>query len=159
MDKRGRLLSVLGQSGRVCAEDVLSRSVEVGLRAAVLAFKTATPRGHVPRTIWAGLPAADPAAPTSTRFAPQPGDSLDQHLRTEVASALVHRVVEAVPAPLLWVTRSGDLDLVAGDLAWLAAGRAAWTEAGLAPSFVLLTRHGWRHHPTGRSRRWRRLRA
>ncbi|WP_185994857.1 hypothetical protein [Nocardioides campestrisoli] len=133
-----------------------SSEVEQGLRRAVLALKQASPRGRLAPVVWAGLPGAEePGAVCS--FQPEE-HRLDHDTRLEAAVALAHRVVPKVEAPMLWLTRSGDLEPTSSDLRWQAAAVAAWQEVGLAPSFAVLTRHGWRHHPSGAERRWRRLR-
>lgn len=145
--------------------DPLPAAIERGLRAEVLALKRRGARGHLPLQLGAGQPGAvdDGAA----RFEAGLGRDWDQHTRTEVAVALGNRLGcgpgdppgGEVPAPMLWVSRSGDLELSPNDLSWLSAGRAAWAELGWAPSFALVTRTGWLHQPSDRMRVWRRLRG
>ncbi|WP_162799365.1 hypothetical protein [Nocardioides sp. 616] len=137
----------------------LPRAVEQGLRGSVLALKAHSPRGHLEPRLWAGLPGqlSDTGA-GPVHFDPRRDEPLDRHTRVEVAVALGNRALESHAAPVLWLTRSGDTELCPADLDWLSAGDAAWRELGLTPSFALVTRHGWVHHPTVRSRTWRRLR-
>ncbi|WP_110181537.1 hypothetical protein [Nocardioides solisilvae] len=133
------------------------RGLRRRLRAAVLAHKTAAPRGHLPPVLRAGLPG--PTEETAAwEFRPAPDDPLDHDTRVEVAVALAHRALLRVEAPLLWLSRSGDPGPDQCDLEWQAAACAAWRQLGLAPSFVVLTRHGWWHHPSGASQTWTRLR-
>src|SRR5690606_31972604 len=119
--------------------------------------KTASPRGHLSPVLRAGLPGC-PQEEVACVFRPAPGDLLDHDVRVELAVALANRALREVAEPLLWLARSGDLDPAPCDLEWWAAGREAWAQLGLAPSFVVLTRHGWRHHPSGEGRTWQRLR-
>lgn len=92
---------------------------------------------------------------------PVPGDpaALDWSTRIEVARALCERVAASVPDPLLWVTRSGSLDLGPLDTTWWATTRVAWGEQGLDPAFAVVTREGWRLLPEDRLREWRRVRV
>jgi hypothetical protein len=154
VEKSAANASGCGRVGAVPEPSPLPRPVEQGLRACVLALKAHSSRGHLEPRLWAGSPGA-----SSAHFDPARGEVLDRHTRVEVAVALGNRALESHPEPLLWLTRSGDLELCPADLAWLSAGDAAWRELGLVPGFVLVTRNGWLHHPSSRSRTWRRLRA
>lgn len=127
------------------------------LREAVLAHKLAAPRGRLEPVLRAGVPGS-PETERSCSFRPLPGDPLDHDTRVEVAVALGNRALLLVTEPLLWLARSGELEPTSCDLEWQAAGCAAWRQLGLPPSFVVLTRHGWRHHPSAAERTWRRLR-
>jgi len=123
----------------------------------VLAHKTAAPRGRLAPVLAAGLPGS-PDTERACRFRPLAQDPLDHDSRVEVAVALANRALLLVPEPMLWLARSGDLEPSPGDLEWQAAGCEAWQQLALAPCFVVLTRHGWRHHPSATERTWRRLR-
>jgi hypothetical protein len=97
----------------------------------------------------------------------------DDALRVDVVAALLRRIRTGAGAgtgssdgagpgtgeePLVWLTRSGDLDLQDVDVHWLAAARAACAEAGLDLTMVVVTRHGWLDPRTGATRRWARVR-
>ncbi len=82
----------------------------------------------------------------------------DHGLRCDLVAALVRRAHRGGPVPMVWLTRAGDLEPQDVDLAWLAAARAAYAEAGLALTMVVVTRHGWRDPRSATSRTWRRLR-
>ncbi|NPC95305.1 hypothetical protein HOQ23_00795 [Nocardioides sp. zg-DK7169] len=86
----------------------------------------------------------------------------DHSLRTDVVAAMLARhhrgAPEQHPAPLVWLTRPGDLDLQDLDAAWLAAAWAAHAERGAALTMVVVTRQGWRDPRSGLSQRWVRLR-
>jgi hypothetical protein len=97
---------------------------------------------------------------------PEPDEPPHDHaLRVDVLTALVARTARSAPpappaiaAPLVWLTRSGDPALQDVDAVWLAAARAAWAEAGLDLTMVVVDRHGWHDPRTGTAVRWRRLR-
>lgn len=136
---------------------VLPLTLRSGLRRHALALKTERPRGHLPLRVWAGDPCGGLAEGTAVRFDAD-GHNLDTGDRLEITLALANAVVETVPEPVCWVTRSGSPDLCPSDLAWLAASHRSWHELGLTPAFVVVTREGWTHHPSGAEQRWRRLR-
>ena len=121
------------------------------LRRAVLQLVTHERRRRFPVVLHVGSPADREA-----EFAPE--QVMDHALRADVVAALVHRTAASGPAPLVWLTRPGELDLTDADAAWLSAARTAYAEAGLPLTMVVVTRHGWRDPRTGTSRRWRRLR-
>lgn len=133
------------------------RSVQSGLRRHALALKSERPRGHIPLRVWAGDPRESDGSPSVARFDPA-GEQVDHGDRAEITLALANSVVEHVPEPWCWVTRSGSPDLCPGDLAWLSAAERSWREIGLEPEFVVLTREGWVHHPSGTEHHWKRLR-
>lgn len=87
------------------------------------------------------------------------GEHTDHGLRCDLVAALVRRALRPGPPPLVWLTRSGDLEPEDVDLAWLAAARAAYAEAGLALTMVVVTRQGWRDPRSGATHRWQRLRG
>ena len=59
---------------------------------------------------------------------------------------------------LVWLTRTGGLELQDVDALWLRAARAAYAEAGAALSFVVVNRRGWRDPRSGLGRTWARIR-
>lgn len=133
-----------------------------GLRAEVLRFKRASPRGLVAPTLWVGAPGgAVVSAPATLRGS-------DDHLRREVLGTLWSRTaapgapVAGAPeweaTPLAWVTRSGPLEPALLDVRWWAAVRAVWEENGAPPAFAVVTRQGWRFEPGDLRHQWRRLR-
>ena len=65
--------------------------------------------------------------------------------------------VEIVESPgLRWINIERPR---AVDLAWLAAARSAYAEAGRDLAWVVVTRHGWWDPRSGLRRRWKRIRA
>lgn len=123
------------------------------MRAAVLAFKAAEPRRIFPPVVHVGTPGGRAAS-----FVELPVDRLDHGLRTEVMAALLSRALVHDPEPVTWVTRPGGVEIHDADLAWLAAARAAYGEAGVALAMAVVTRDGWRDPRTGRGATWKRLR-
>lgn len=110
-------------------------------------------RHHVPR-VHVGVPGGPEAV-----YAERPEEPHDHTLRTDVVAAMARRAGAGdVPAPMVWVTRAGGLELQDLDAAWLAAARAAFAEAGLPLVFVVANRHGWRDPRSGLARTWVRLR-
>jgi hypothetical protein len=81
----------------------------------------------------------------------------DPGLRTDVVAALRVRAGET-PEHLVWLTRPGDLDLQDVDARWLAGARAAYDEAQLPLTFVVVNRRGWRDPRSGLGRTWARVR-
>lgn len=135
----------------------LAPSVQNGLRRHALALKAEQSRGHLPMRVWAGDPAGEVTSGTAVCFDTD-GHTVDDADRGEITLALANSVCEKVSAPLCWVTRSGTPDLCPNDLAWLAAAHRSWRELDLSPSFAVVTRDGWVHHPSETERRWYRLR-
>ena len=139
----------------------ITRATHVALRAAVLDFKETDHRRRPPPTLHVGLPARHSAS-----FAQESGASPDAALAADVVGALLqryrhelatlHRRTPAVP--LAWLTRAGSLAAHDADVLWSAATRAAYAEAGLVATFVVVTRDGWLDPVTGVRREWRRLR-
>ena len=85
----------------------------------------------------------------------------DPGLRTDVVAALRVRATQGASGddvPMVWLTRTGALELQDVDARWLAAARAAYDEAGAPLAFVVVNRHGWRDPRSGLSRTWARLR-
>ncbi len=131
------------------------------LRGLVLQHVRAEPRRRFPALLHVGLP----DGPETARPAHDPAD--DHALRVEVLAAMLRRVgglpdQRARPDatdPLLWLTRSGPLELQDLDAAWGAAARAACAELAMPPvPLVVVTRAGWWEPGTGSGRTWRRLR-
>ena len=91
------------------------------------------------------------------RSVPATLTTTDHGLRCDLVAALLARAGE--PAPLVWLTRPGELDAEDVDLAWLAAARAAYAEAGRDLTWALVTRRGWHDPRTGTRREWRRIRG
>lgn len=135
------------------------------LRAAVVQLVRAEKRRHFPALLHVGEPGgAETARPAR--------EALDDHaLRVEVLAAMLRRVGSLTdpadpgnappgPAdPLVWLTRTGPLQLQDVDAAWGAAARAAGAELGLGTlTVVVVTRTGWWDPVTGSGRRWRRVR-
>lgn len=87
----------------------------------------------------------------------------DLTLRTDAVAAMLRRATRTgEDRTVVWLVRPGDLrDEKAHelDLAWLAAARAAYAEAGKHLIFVTVGRHGWRDPRSGLGRIWQRLRA
>jgi len=86
------------------------------------------------------------------------GEPMDHALRTDVVAAALARARRAVPQPLAWITRTGDLVAEDVDLVWLAACRQAFAEADTPLTYVVVNRHGWRDPRSGVERHWTRLR-
>jgi hypothetical protein len=124
------------------------------LRRAVLDHVRAERRRWFPPLLHAGVPGG-----LEEVFAVAPEEALDQALRADVVAALLQRLRRPGLQPVVWLTRPGDPDLQDVDAAWLAGARAASAEAGLALTFVVVTRHGWRDPRSGVGREWKRLRA
>jgi hypothetical protein len=127
------------------------------LRRAVLDHAGRERRRHHPAVLHAGEPGG-----FEVTFPLDPDEPTDPGLRADVVSALVRRTAapgRVGPAPLLWLTRSGDLGALQDvDARWLAAARAAGAEAGLRLEFVVVGRHGWRDPRSGLTRGWNRAR-
>jgi hypothetical protein len=108
-------------------------------------------------------------------FAITPDEPTDHALRADVVAAMRARLLrparradvpegreepQGIDEPILvWLTRSGPLELADVDAAWFAAARHAFAEAGAPLHFAVVNRHGWRDPATGGGRQWRRLRA
>jgi hypothetical protein len=134
----------------------LPRPLECMLRLAVLAHVESERRRRHPTVVHVGRPGGDEVV-----FACAVDDPDDLGVRTDVLLALLARVPrrEGRPEPLVWVTRSGGLEIQDDDAGWVAATRAAAGELGRPVDMVLVGRHGWRDPRSGLSRNWKRLRA
>jgi hypothetical protein len=87
----------------------------------------------------------------------------DPGLRTDVVAALRVRAGGVSGGPgetgaLVWLTRAGGLELQDVDARWLAGARAAYDEAQVPLTFVVVTRRGWRDPRSGLGRSWARVR-
>jgi hypothetical protein len=82
---------------------------------------------------------------------------IDPGLRTDMVAALRVRAGRRADE-LVWLARSGGLELQDVDAEWLAATRAAYAEAEAPLAFVVVNRHGWRDPRSGLGRTWVRVR-
>ncbi|WP_243731995.1 hypothetical protein [Nocardioides ochotonae] len=136
--------------------DPLPTRLRRALRRAVLDHASAERRQVYPALLHLGHPGA--------REGVVPVAGIGDHsLRTDVVAAMLarhHRGTGAPPvaAPLVWLTRPGDLDLQDLDAAWLAAAWAAHAERGAPLTMVVVNRHGWRDPRSGTAQHWVRLR-
>lgn len=139
----------------------ISRATHVALREAVLDFRESDHRRRPPPALHVGVPGGLAAS-----FVPDADAGPDAALAADVVGALLQRSRRDLaalssagpPVPLVWLTRAGSLDVHDADVVWSAATRAAYAEAGLDATFVVVTRDGWRDPVTGVGREWRRLR-
>jgi hypothetical protein len=96
-------------------------------------------------------------------FALVPEEVTDQALRSDIVAAMRRQVLRhghrAGTMPMLvWLTRSGDLELQDLDAAWHAAARQAFREAADELHFAVVCRRGWRDLGSGALREWARVR-
>jgi hypothetical protein len=131
----------------------LTRSLHRTLRRAVLEHAVSERRRVFAPLLHVGTPGGPQAL-----FAPGPVAATDHALRTDVVAALLRRT-SGLDERLVWLTRSGGLELQDVDAAWLAAARAAAAEADVPLTMVVLTRHSWRDPRSGTGQTWKRLRA
>lgn len=111
----------------------------VELRRAQTAFvRAAGTRRSLPRTFHLGTPGGEHVILDDA-----PG--LDAGLRADVVErALDGFGSDQDPAPVPWVTRSGELVAGDADVAWLSAAIEAYGRHGVTlPGFFVVTRHGW----------------
>ena len=131
----------------------LPRQTHALLRRAVLAHAAHERRRVYPPTLHVGVPGDRVAC-----LAVATAEPSDPGLRTDLVAAL--RVRAGVRSDqLVWLTRSGGLELQDVDARWLAATRAAFDEAQAPLTFVVVNRRGWRDPRSGLSRTWVRLRV
>ena len=131
----------------------LSRHTHAVLRRAVLEHATRERRRVFPPVLNVGVPGGRVASLAIATTEPT-----DPGLRTDVVAALRVRA-DVGPDPMVWLTRSGGLELQDVDALWLAATCAAYDEARAALTFVVVNRRGWRDPRSGLSRTWVRLRV
>lgn len=136
----------------------LARPLLAVLRRAVADHAVAERRRVYPPLLHVGWPGV-----RAEVFAAEPGDRLDPTLRCDAVAALLHVARRRAPTPgavpMLWLTRTGPLEVGDLDLDWLSAAVRASAEAGLGLTFVVVTRRGWFDPRTGSRREWRRVRA
>ncbi|MCW2766860.1 MAG: hypothetical protein JWO11_2819 [Nocardioides sp.] len=89
----------------------------------------------------------------------RPEDVADHALAADVLAAMLRRVRGGAEPPIVWLTRTGGLELQDVDARWLAGARTAYAEAGAALTMVIVNRHGWRDPRSGVGRTWTRLRG
>lgn len=123
------------------------------LRRAVLSLRTDERRRVFAPVVHLGGPGGPEVA-----HGVRSGELLDHALRADIVAALLRRADHGAGPPLLWLTRTGELALHDVDAAWLAAGRAAYAEAGVPLTMVVVTRQGWWDPRSGTRRVWKRLR-
>jgi hypothetical protein len=147
----------LSRSGEVTPVEGLSEPLpehtRALLRGAVLEHATLERRRVYPPVLHVGVPGA-----RATSLAVDSAGPTDPGLRTDVVAALRVRA-GAHPDQLVWLTRSGGLELQDVDAQWLAATRAAYDEAGAPLGFVVVNRRGWRDPRSGLGRTWARVRV
>ncbi|MEP9365456.1 hypothetical protein ABLE68_20985 [Nocardioides sp. CN2-186] len=136
-------------------QEPVGRALHLVLRRAVLDHAVAERRRVHPPLVHVGRP----GGPEDV-FAVETGDTLDHALRCDVVAALLRRSWRpgSGSVPMMWLTRTGELDLQDVDVAWMAAARAASAEAGIGLTLVVVNRHGWRDPRSGVRREWKRLR-
>ncbi len=129
-----------------------------GCRQAVLDHVATEHRRTFCPVVHVGEPGEGAAALVVAR--PPGGPQLDHALRTDAIEAMTRSLPDrgGVRVPLVWVTRSGTLEVRDDDLAWASATASAGSELGVDLSMVVVTRRGWIDPRTGASRTWRRLR-
>ena len=130
-------------------EDRAARQREARNRAAVLELASTEHRRRHPVLVHVG----DPRGRVSLAV-----DELcpDHALRADVLGALLWRHRDE--DPLVWLTRTGPLDLQDVDARWFAGFRAARREVLVGGDFLVVTRHGWHDPATGATRTWKRIR-
>ncbi len=136
--------------------DPLERRTGVLLRQAVLDHRSGERRRVHPGALHVGVPGGRVARLVLDEVEPS-----DPGLRTDVVAAMRVRATRDGPGgdgPMVWLTRTGGLELQDVDARWLAAARVAFAEAGEPLAFVVVNRHGWRDPRSGLSRTWARLR-
>lgn len=130
------------------------RALAGALRRAVLDHGRAEHRRGYPPLLHVGVPGG-----AEEVFAFGPDEPADHAVRADVVAAMLRRGRRgSETVPLVWLTRTGSLDLQDVDAAWLAAARTAAAEAGVELTLVVVTRRGWADPRSGVRREWKRLR-
>lgn len=148
-----------GQGGGVSARaegirEPLARPLHQLLRRAVLDHALSERRKvHLP-LVHVGVPGR-----RETVFAVRPDDPSDHALRADVVAAMLRRMSGHPETPMVWLTRTGPLELQDLDAQWLASALTAYAEAGVPLMLVIVNRHGWRDPRSDVGRSWVRLRA
>lgn len=133
----------------------LPQPLRSGLRALVMELTVWGRTRRIPATISIGTPGG-PRRSWAVDDVPA-----DLGLHTEVVAALLARALAAEPAaptPACWLTRSGTITWHDLDAAWLAAARAAYAEAGVPLTFVVVTKTAWWDPRSDLAQQWRRPR-
>jgi len=123
------------------------------LRGVVLSFKAGESRRRFAPVLHVGDPTGE-----HITHAVRADEALDHASRIDVVAALLLRARPLAVEPLVWLTRPGQLTWHDLDAVWLPAAEAAYAEAGLPLTIVVVTRAGWYDPRSGVSRRWHRLR-
>ncbi len=118
-------------------------------------LKSRHPRSRFAPLLHVGLP----GRPERSRTVAEAGLS-DHGLRASAVAALLEVLGEDDQAttPWTWLTRTGTTSWHDVDAEWLGPTLQAYSEAGLSPTFLVLTRHGWLDPRSGVGRTWKRLR-
>lgn len=134
--------------------DPVAGAVRRTLRRAVLDHAGSERRRHHRSLVHVGVPG------TGELVVPVHDDEPTDHsLRTDVLAATFARATRSdADGVLVWLTRTGPLELQDVDAAWLSAARAAAAEADLDLTLVVVNRHGWRDPRSGATTTWKRLR-
>ncbi len=133
----------------------LDHALARSLRRAVLDYRAGPSR---PRPT--ALHVGEPGGP-HLRHDVRRGAGLDAAVRVEVVAALLVRVREcagSAPAPTAWLARPGGLDWQDADRDWLTAATAAYAEADVPLTFVVVGPSGWCDPRSGVRAEWKRLR-
>jgi len=131
-------------------EDPLPRPAALVLREAVRRHAAGERRRRFAPVLHVGRPGGQEVSAAAAL------SGTDHALRSDVCAALLARS-GSVPH-LVWLTRPGELEPQDIDLAWLAAARSAYAEAGRDLTWVVVTRHGWWDPRSGLRRQWQRIR-
>lgn len=132
------------------------QALAVLLRRAVHEHATVERRLHYVPILHLGVPGK-----AHEVFAIVRGEPLDQALRTDIVAAMRRHHERGGPThepTLVWLTRSGDLELQDIDAEWYAAARQAYAEADQPLRFAVVSRRGWHDPATGGRREWARAR-
>jgi hypothetical protein len=135
-------------------EEPVAKPMATTLRRAVLDHVRSETRRNYPALLHVGVPGRSEEV-----FAAHSTESLDHSLRTDIIAAMVHTARRTGIVPMLWLTRPGPFKLQDVDAGWLAAARAATSEAGVTLTLVVVTRKGWWDPRSDVRREWKRLRV
>lgn len=135
----------------------LDRDLARALRSAALELRDRRRGRRFPAEVSIGS-LGMPRHRRSTVLELDEGEPLDHTLRCEVVAALLARAVADEPAPVAWLARPGPLGWHDLDARWWPAFAAAYAEAGVLLTAVVVTKAGWYDPRTGLRREWKRLR-
>jgi len=130
----------------------LARHTRALLRRAVHEHAATERRRAFPAVVHVGIPGGRVAALVLDRDEPT-----DPGLRTDIVAALRVRA-GGHPDEVVWLTRSGGLELQDVDAEWFSAARTAYDEAQAPLTFVVVNRRGWRDPRSGLGQTWVRIR-